>query len=122
MSEESTKVKPSKGVPFELDGKQYFIRFSLATIEKIQDEFGELALTGNISGMKLAQVLFLGMKGASPDLTLEDVGEMIDTENLEVVVDAMTRALGRKTKAQIALENPPAPSPVAATGSESVSQ
>lgn len=86
---------PSRGVPVELDRVRY-LRYTLGTLRKIRQEFGQEQLAAGVSEEKLAKVLWYGLVGDDPDLKQEDVENLIDLEHLPVVVKAMRTAMGQK--------------------------
>lgn len=91
----SARPFPSRGVPVKLD-KERHLRYSLGTMEAIRAEFGEGALSGELTGTKLARVLWHGLKWEDASLTPEQVAEMVDLESLSEVVAALTKAVGSK--------------------------
>lgn len=95
-----TTPTPTRGVPVLLDRERRF-RYTLRTIREITKEFGEGALSMELTGEKLAKVLWHGLKHEDPDLTVEQVEDAIDLENLHEVLDAMKKAMGTKAKAAL---------------------
>lgn len=84
---------PTRGVQIMLDRVRY-MRYSLGTIRKIREEFGVEALEAGLSGDKLAKVLWYGLVTDDPSLTVEQLEELIDLENMKGVLEVMTKALG----------------------------
>lgn len=109
------KPAPTRGVPVELDRTRYF-RYTLGTLRKLREELGVEALEAGVSGDKLTKVFWYGLKGDDPELTTEKIDELIDLENLDVVVDAMRKAMGHKAKVEVL--GPPTPTPAAEGASQ----
>ncbi len=86
---------PSRGIPIDLDHRRY-LRYTLGTLRKIRQEFGEKALSEGVTEEKLAKVLWYGLVGDDPDLKVEAVEEIIDLEHLPEVTKAMRMAMGGK--------------------------
>lgn len=95
-TEQSTAARtPTRGVRIVLD-KPRHLRFSLGTMEDLQNEFGSNALGGDLSGKKLARIIWHGLKWEDPQLTPEAVAELVDMEHLTLVTEAMAQATGSK--------------------------
>lgn len=94
MSSGKETPTPTRGVPIELDRTRY-LRFSLGTLRRIREEFGE-DLEAGLSGDKLAKVLWYGLRGSDPELTVEQLEEIIDLEQLPAVIEALGKAMGNK--------------------------
>jgi hypothetical protein len=90
---------PTRGVPVGLDRVRH-LRYSLATLEDIRAEFGDGALTGELTGHKLARVLWYGLRDEDPSLTPESVAALVDLEHLTEVTAALVQALGSKRGAE----------------------
>lgn len=103
---------PTRGVPLELDKTRY-LRYSLATRRKIRVEFGEEE-TKTYTDDKLAKLLWYGLVEDDPTLTIEQLENIIDLENLHVVMEAVQKAMG--SKAKVIIMDPPAPTPAAGSG------
>ena len=98
MSDSTATPAPQRGVPVELD-KTRRLRYSFATRRKlIEDLGGEEALMKGLVGEQICKVVWYGLVWEDPNLTIADVEEMVDFENLMDVVSAMSKALGYKTK------------------------
>ena len=103
-------------MPIELqDGKTYFLRYTLATLRKIRDDLGQKTLSEGVSDEKLVKVLWYGLLKDQPDLTVEQVEEMIDLRDLSAVVIALRKAMGGSDVKLV----PPMPAPAAESGSAS---
>lgn len=102
---------PQRGVPLTLEGKTYYLRFSLRTIRELSGDDPD-AFFKKMSVSTLGPLLLAGLKKSAPDLTLDDLEEMIDTQNIDEVTEAVTKALGRKAKLG---EVPPSPQAAADT-------
>jgi hypothetical protein len=95
------------------------LRFTFATRRQMLEELGgEEKLREGLSGDSLCKVLWYGLKHEDPELTLEQVEEIVDLENLRETVAAMSKALGYKEKPrlEIAAPNPPAAAAETASG------
>lgn len=83
--------KPTRGVPVELDRTRY-LRYSMATMAEIDEEFGGLSKAKGIRAS--IKVITLGLKGDDPDITEEQVAELVDGQNLATVMEAVAEAFG----------------------------
>lgn len=92
MSQEATPA-PTRGVPVTLD-KVRHLRYTLGTRKRLLQEIGGEEALNDLTGDKMAILLLYGLKHEDPDLTLEQVEEMVDLENLPVVVEAFAKAMG----------------------------
>jgi hypothetical protein len=72
---------PTKGVPVELDRTRH-LRFPLGVLRGIEAD------------TQLATVMYLGLKHEDPELTVEQVGEMIDLEMMPGLVEPLKIATG----------------------------
>lgn len=107
---------PTRGVPVDLgDGKARYLRYSFKVIRQIREQFGENALTSGLNDGHLAAILKFGLD--DQEITIEQIEELVDMQNLKSVMDAMTKAMGY----QGAKVDPQAPLPAAAA-SESGSE
>jgi hypothetical protein len=100
---------PTRGVPVELDRTRR-LRYTFATRRKMIEALGgEEKLTASLSGDDLCKVLWYGLQHEDPSLTVEQVEDMVDLENLSETVTALSKALGYKAKPklEIAGTNPP---------------
>ena len=95
-----TQPTPTRGVPVMLDKERRF-RYTLRVLEDIAKEFGENALSVELTGKKLAKVLWYGLKHEDPALTVDALEDLIDLENLPEVLEAMKKAMGTKAKAAL---------------------
>lgn len=83
---------PTRGVRVELDRTRH-IRYSLGTMADLEDKFGSLE---DVEGIRdTIHVIWSGLKHEDPDLTREEVAEMVDGENLETVMEAVAEAFGQ---------------------------
>lgn len=92
MPEERTT--PTRGVPVELDRTRH-LRYSLGTVRKIMEEF-EVDDPEKIplDVTNLGKFLWYGLKHEDPDLTVEDVEEMVDMQNIVPLHEAVGEAMG----------------------------
>lgn len=73
---------PTRGIPIELDRKRH-LRFPLGVLKDIADTDADV-LT----------MIWLGLKHEDPELTIEQVGEIVDLEMLPTLTDALKKASG----------------------------
>lgn len=114
---------PSRGISIKLfpEDRERFLRFSLATLEAIQDEFGEDALSGNsVKGKRLAQILWYGLRsdaerngeattGDGAVFTPEWISEQVDMTNIKEIGEAMGEAFGNSKRTTVVVpQEPPA--------------
>lgn len=78
------KPTPTRGVEVELDRKRY-LRYPLSVLKSLQDENADKSL---------GQILLLGLKKDDPSLTIDQVEDMIDLENLDKLFDPVKKATG----------------------------
>lgn len=95
MSEPTPTPTPTRGVVVMLD-KERRLRYTLGTMRKIREEFGADAVEKGFATDELSRLFLYGLKHEDPKLTLEDVEEMVDGENLKTLTDAMVAAFGQK--------------------------
>lgn len=95
MTEDRTPT-PSRGIPVELDRTRR-VRYSLRTLRELCEEFGvdldeldELEL--KIS--TLGKFLWYGLRHEDPELTVEDVEDLVDMQNIQPLRDAVLEAIG----------------------------
>jgi hypothetical protein len=77
------KQTPTRGVAITLD-KERFLRFPLGALKKLQEQ----------KGTSLAQLLLLGLQKDDPALTLEQLEDLIDLENLHTLFGPVKKATG----------------------------
>lgn len=111
MTDAQKTPAPTRGIPVEMDRTRYF-RYTLGTMRKLREEFGEAAMSKGLSGNELAKMVWYGLVGDDADLTPEKIEELIDGENIEAVIVAMKKALPKGN----AIMGPRKPSPAAAAG------
>ena len=80
----NAKPAPTRGVAVELDRTRY-LRYTLGVLKRLQEHGADNSL---------GQILLLGLKSDDPALTVEQVEEMIDLENLHTLFDPVKRATG----------------------------
>lgn len=108
---------PTRGVPIQLDRLRH-IRFSLKTTKAMREKFGADTLKDGFDQDKIAELLWFGLKWEDSDLTVDQVEEMVDLENLVEVMKAVSQATGTLALMQEAGEKtseetlpPPPPAP-----------
>lgn len=111
---------PTRGVPVVLD-RERRLRFTFATRRKMIEEMGgeERFLNEGLSGEKLIKVLWYGLRHEDASLTLEQLEELVDMENIGEVVDKLLRAMGYKGKLVMTEDSTANPPPAAAAESAS---
>lgn len=84
-----------KGTKITLD-KERYLRYSLNSMRKLDKEHGLNidTLADNFDLEKVQVLLHTGLVSDDPELTFEDVGEIVDMNNIEYVVEKLTEALG----------------------------
>jgi len=93
------KPTPTRGVPVVLD-KERRLRYTLGTMRLIREKFGEDRMAQGVPAAMLGELLWYGLKHEDAQLTIEQVEDMVDGENLEAITAALVKAFGQK------LENP----------------
>lgn len=105
--------KPTRGVPVELDKTRY-LRFPLKALRALRTEDADKSL---------GQILLLGLQGDDPSLTLDQVEELIDLQNIATLFEPVKKATGgmidlSKIFKTVGIEgDPQTPSPVAGSPS-----
>ena len=108
--------RPTRGVPVALDRTRY-LRYSLRTRRKIREEFGDQAMSEGLSDEKLAKMLYYGLLEDDPTITVDQIEDLVDLENLKDILNAVVQAFGGQAK--VATHPPkPAETTTPATPSE----
>lgn len=118
MSEQNQPVeRPTTPATITLsDDKERVLRYSIGTMKKLKVLFGNSLFRGGLNDLdeeKLPVLIWYGLKhsapGGDPNLTLEQVEELIDAQMLPYVMSRFLMAFGGKAKNEQAptLENPP---------------
>ncbi len=79
-------TKPTKGVKVVLDRERY-LRYPLSIVSDL-DEIGKLGAGA------LGRILHLGLKRDDPELTQEQVEDMVDLQMLRELVEPIKEATG----------------------------
>ena len=104
---------PTRGVLVVLDRPRR-LRYTLGTLRRIREEFGEAVLSSGVAEDKLAKILWYGLRTDDPSLKPEDIEELIDLQQLPELVKALEVAMGGTARARVVEDpQPPAPIPVA---------
>lgn len=90
---EAATPTPTRGVPLMLD-RQRYLRFSLRTMREMRAKFGPDALKEGFDTNSIAELLWFGLRGEDPELTVEAVEELVDMEQLAEVMAAVSLATG----------------------------
>lgn len=88
--------RPTRGIPVTLD-RERRLRYTFKTRRQMLEAVGgEEAFQKGLTGDKLPEVLWYGLRHEDPSLTVGDVEDMVDMENLNEVVQCMLKAMGYK--------------------------
>ncbi|GAA0092896.1 hypothetical protein UT300009_29250 [Paraclostridium bifermentans] len=84
-----------KGILIKLDRERY-LKFTLNSVRILEKEYNiSLDKIGEDFAMeKIQMLLHVGLLKDDPELTFEEVGELVDMSNMKIVVEALTQALG----------------------------
>ncbi|MGL5692442.1 MAG: hypothetical protein ACRCXA_00070 [Peptostreptococcaceae bacterium] len=84
-----------KGTLIKLDRNRY-LKFNLNSIRVLEKEHNIAfdKLEEEFSMEAVQKILYVGLLKDDPTLTFEEVGELVDLENIQVVVDALGKAFG----------------------------
>lgn len=85
----------SKGVKVTLD-KDRFLKYTLNSMRKLEKEHGLNidSLAENFDLDKVQLLLHTGLLKDDPEVTFEEVGELVDMANIQYVIEKLTEALG----------------------------
>lgn len=106
MSGEKTPA-PTRGVPFELDGVTYRLRYSMLRLRQMREEIGEDIAKEGVTDERLVDALWYGLGAKESPLSKDDIADLVDLENMAVVVKALQKAMGMKVPSE------PLPAPAA---------
>lgn len=81
---QDSKPTPTRGVAVDLDRTRY-LRYPLSVLKSLQEEGADKSL---------GQILLLGLKKDDPELTIDQVEDMIDLENLDKLFAPVKKATG----------------------------
>lgn len=78
------------------DGKERVLRYSLGAAKRLKKTFGASLFNGfrDIDEDKLPILIYEGLRGGDPSLTIDQVEEMIDMQALPEVLKAIMAAFG----------------------------
>lgn len=84
-----------KGTLVKLDRDRY-LKFNLNSIRILEKEHNIALdkLEEEFSMDSVQRILHVGLLKDDPDLTFEEVGELVDMSNIQEVVDALAKSLG----------------------------
>jgi hypothetical protein len=105
------------------DGKERILRYSLKAMKKLKSQFGASLFRGGLNDLdedKLPELLFHGLnhkyEGGDPNLTLDEVEELVDAQMLPYVMERFLTAFGgsvpEKNAAKPAIDTIIPPTPV----------
>ena len=113
MSDNSVE-RPTTPITITLsDNKERTLRYSIGTMKKLRTAFGATSLLKDglkeIDEDKLPILIWHGLVHADPQLTVEQVEELIDAQMLGYVMNRFALAFGHKPKNETApvIDNPP---------------
>lgn len=92
------KNTPTRGVRIMTLDRERYLRYSFATRKKMLADLGGEERFKQLAGDDLPLVLWYGLRHEDPELTVEQVEELIDLEHLNETVEVMLKALGYKGK------------------------
>lgn len=84
-----------KGTLIKLDRNRY-LKFNLNSIRILEKEHNISfdKLEEEFSMESVQKILYVGLLKDDPQLTFEEVGELVDMSNIQEVVDALVKSLG----------------------------
>ncbi|GAA0703253.1 hypothetical protein GCM10008904_10160 [Paraclostridium ghonii] len=84
-----------KGTLIKLDRERY-LKFTLNSVRMLEKEYNISLdkIDEDFSMEKIQMLLHVGLLKDDPELTFEEVGELVDMSNIKIVVEALTQALG----------------------------
>jgi len=105
-------------VPLELNGKVYHLAFSFNAMAKVEELTGLKLLNAiefnDLSVTQYRALLFSALLTENPDITLEEVGNLINLKTLAPITVALVHAWTGSQPEVVALgkdENPPVEQP-----------
>ena len=96
---------PTRGVPIQLDRTRH-LRYPLRVMKQIREEFGKEALADGVITEHLAKLIWYGLQHEDSEITLVQVEDLVDGQNLGEVSDAMVEAFGQKGAANPLVATP----------------
>lgn len=110
MGDQAQSQAPTRGVQIELDKARY-LRYPVGVLKQLRSD----------SDLSLGAVLLLGLQADDPTLTLAQIEDLVDLENMHTLFEPMRRATGGLIdltrlfkKAGLTDPQTPAPAPGAA--------
>jgi len=91
---------PTRGVVIVLD-KERRLRYSLGTIRKMREEFGDNVLESGLPHDAIGKLLWFGLVHDDENLTPGDVEELVDLEHLDEIMKAVTKATGGRSRIEL---------------------
>ena len=85
-----------KGTLVILEGKEFYLRFTLNSMRMLEKTYGIKidTISDELDLSKVQALLHVGMRKHHPELTFEEVGDLVDMSNINMVVDKLSEALG----------------------------
>ena len=90
-------MKMKKGVLIVLeDGKERFLKYTLNSLRMLEKDYDVKIdqLDKDFSLEKVQALLHVGLLKDDPEITFEEVGDLVDMENINMVTRKLTEALG----------------------------
>ncbi len=84
--------------------RERHLRFSLKTMKEMREKFGPDGLKAGFNQDRIAELLWYGLRGEDPALTVEMVEELVDLETLKEVMEAVSLATGTHGYVEVAAE------------------
>jgi hypothetical protein len=93
------------GVKYDFGGGRVYViaPLSLGALQIMQDRLAQLPTLNSIDPLAVSTMIeaaHMGLKRNYPDITVEEVGELIDLSNMAEVYECLLDAAGVKRKAQ----------------------
>ena len=98
MAKKQSEIMRDKGIEVELQGKLFEVKFDLNALCNLQDKFGDISKAFENLDMtdlkKVRSLLHIGLaNGENAEITELEVGALIDMQNINDVVDALTQGI-----------------------------
>lgn len=90
---------PTRGVPVELGGHTRYLRYPLRVMRQVREEFGTEAMNEGLDVEQLSVLICYGLRHEDDAITVKQVEEWVDGQNLKEVTEAMLEAFGQDPRA-----------------------
>lgn len=103
MTDNDTEKKPTprRGRPIELEGQMHYLRYSLKTMRELREEFGPDAIEKGLDQNLIGKLIWYGLKHEESALTLDQVEEQVDLENLTDIMKVVAQATGSRARLEL---------------------